>query len=143
MARRVIPQQDLTWSTPQSDDPLRVLIETNDVAQAWALQGVLEDAGHQVAWCEGPTANRPCPLVTEGRCSLVHQADVVLHDLRLSSATYGEVLAALRERSPETPVLVAATEMEASSHADRLAGCHTLTQPYGPRGLREAIEDLI
>ncbi len=89
---------------PDRTDRPRVLIEHPDGAALWAEADIMREAGYDVAVCTGPTERferrrtfgirlrtfaddeprsdheRPtlCPLLEQGRCSLVDGADVVV-----------------------------------------------------------------
>jgi hypothetical protein len=88
---------------PDRTDRPRVLIEHPDGAALWAEAEIMREAGYDVAVCTGPTERferrrtfgirlrtfadeeppgdeRPtgCPLLLQGRCSLVDGADVVV-----------------------------------------------------------------
>jgi hypothetical protein len=87
----------------------RVLIEHPDPAALWAEAEAMRDAGYDVAVCTGPTKTfersrlkQACPLLVNGHCSLVEQADVVVTTTDLGESR--SVLAALSER--RTPPLV-------------------------------------
>ena len=90
----------------------RVLIEEPDVAEAFAYWRLLADNGYKAAWCPGPTGLPPrlCPLVVHGQCNLVQCADLVVSSLPLHREASRSVMAALRHRHPETPVIVQAPQ---------------------------------
>jgi hypothetical protein len=95
----------------------RVLIENPDGADLWAHAEILREAGYDVALCHGPSKpteresrrrrlryDNPgepqhdekrtlCPLVVEGRCSLVEGADLVVSTTALTDSR--EILGAL------------------------------------------------
>src|SRR4051794_13145754 len=79
----------------------RVLVENPDGADVWAHTEALQAAGYDVASCFGPSthADVVCPLVSEGRCAAVEEADAVISTTSLGGE--GEVIAALSRRHPE------------------------------------------
>jgi hypothetical protein len=94
---------------PSRTGRARVLIEHPDPATLWAEAEAMRDAGYDVAVCTGPTktferasVRQTCPLLVDGHCSLVEQADVVVSTTDLGESQ--SLLAALSER--RTPALV-------------------------------------
>jgi hypothetical protein len=61
-----------------------------------SLRSLLESQGFQVLSCAGPSAERPCPLVTQRGCPLVSHADGILFELPLTDPAHREVLDAYR-----------------------------------------------
>ena len=81
----------------------RVLIENPDRADLWAHAELLRKAGYDVAMCAGPTDESAegqeravCPLVAQGHCPLVDEADVVVSTTALTDGR--EIHARLRAR---------------------------------------------
>jgi DNA-binding NtrC family response regulator len=128
---------------PERRGEARVLVENPDGAEQWALHSILAAAGHDVAVCVGPNRARGvrCPLVEDGRCALAEGADVVLSSLSLSQLESREVIRALRERLPATPVIVAAPPARATLYADTLEGCSIERPPLTVERVRNAISD--
>ena len=93
-------------------DRPRVLIEEPDIAEAFGCWCLLADNGYEVSWCPGPVGppTRVCPLVATGHCGLVQHADVVVSSLGLHREASRMVVAALRRRHPETPLVVQAPQ---------------------------------
>jgi hypothetical protein len=128
------------WSATQRRG--RVLVENPDAADRSAHAQILGEAGYEVATCAGPSADdeRPsrCPLVEAGSCRLVEGANVVV-----STAALGEshaVLAAVRARDPEQPVIFEVPEPAAGAYADVTEGTTLLYFPVTDGMLREAVD---
>jgi hypothetical protein len=133
------PARPPDW--PVSTGRPRVLVEAADGAVRVAVKRILDAAGYEVAGCGGPEAFRggACPLVEEGRCSLAEGADVILNSLGLGMAESCAVLAAVRERVPDTPVVVEVPQPQLAYHRDELAGCWVALCPMTSAGLRERV----
>jgi hypothetical protein len=117
------------WSTASSDRP-RVLVESSDAVEQWALTGALEDAGYEVAVCDGPSFHgAPCPLVRSGECHLAAGADVIVNRFRLSEPANQDVVWAVQAARPETPVIVEAALQERERHAELLSACRVFPSP--------------
>lgn len=93
---------------PQATRGVRVLVECEDPSVQDGLQRALRDAGYAVAGCEGPAARSSgrCPLVDDGRCGLVADADVVVQAFDRQRADLADVLPAIRARVPQVPVVL-------------------------------------
>lgn len=78
----------------------RVLVENPDGAELWAPAEALREAGYDVARCFGPSAQARvvCPLVTEGHCAAVEDADVVISTTSIHDD--GALVTTLYERHP-------------------------------------------
>jgi len=126
------------WSDPTHERP-KVLIEHPDHGVGAIAQRVLTREGFDVATCEGPSRRRPCPVVQGRPCSLADQADVIVHGLSLEPTRQGSVLAALRERRPDVPIVVEATRPELEEHAALLLGCLTIPFPMTRAALVDAV----
>lgn len=147
---------------PARTDRPRVLIEHPDGAALWAEAEIMREAGYDVAVCAGPTERferprtfgirlrtfadqeqpvgleRPtvCPLLSEGRCSLVDEADVVVSttDLRQSRG----ILAALSGR--RAPALVVESSRDALARGEYELGDATVVEvPVTEGSLLEAV----
>jgi DNA-binding response OmpR family regulator len=132
MPTRLRPQP---WPWPGP----RVLLENPDERAGLASTSALRWAGFAVAVCPGPKGDGWCPLPRDDGCALVRGADVIVSSLGLARPEGREVLAALRARSPETPVLVEVGDEEAGEHADSLSGCTLLPSPVEPEQLVAAV----
>jgi ribosomal protein S18 acetylase RimI-like enzyme len=85
---------------------VRVLVE-GDARVAAECRRRLGGSEFEICVCGGPST-RPdgrCPLLTEGRCALIDDADVVIHGLPRDGFG-GSVLERLRERYGTKPVAV-------------------------------------
>jgi hypothetical protein len=123
----------------------RVLIENSDYGTAYAAERILERRGYEVSVCGGPDhlRGRRCPLVAEGRCELVDDADVVVHGLDPDRPDHRAVLAALREERPSVPIVAEMTAAAAERHADLLEGCTVVSFPVTTEPLRAAVRTAI
>jgi NAD(P)-dependent dehydrogenase (short-subunit alcohol dehydrogenase family) len=83
----------------------RVLIECADAETGLATARALHDAGYAVATCPGPRAGEPCPELTGHVCGLAANAGAIVSDLT-GNADGRRVVACLRARYPETPLLL-------------------------------------
>jgi CheY-like chemotaxis protein len=118
----------------------RVVIENADGLGAVAQGLALHQAGFDVAICGGPEllAGHRCPVVEGERCALLEDADVVVHDLDVDEAQGREVLAAIRGRYPDLPVVLELPTEVAQRHSALLAGCH-VTFPFDMDHLVEVV----
>jgi hypothetical protein len=89
------------------DRPVRVLIEHPGSLVRLELTEELRAAGYEVTTCPGPVAPAPraCPLLADGPCPLVDDADVIVNGLH---AEQNAILERQRRVAPETPVLLLA-----------------------------------
>jgi len=127
---------------PENADGPRALVECEDAVVQDGLARVLRESGYAVATCGGPQtrASHTCPLVTEGHCGLVEDADVVVHALDAADADDRTILYAIRERVPETPVVVE-VPLSATGRDDALlAGYETVRYPVTRQALLDALE---
>ena len=87
----------------------RVLVECDDPAIQDGLERVLRESGYTVSLCGGPASRGSgCPLVVSGQCGLVEDAHVVVHAPDHTDHSNREVLAALVQSAPDTPIVVEA-----------------------------------
>lgn len=95
-ARKLLAITPPTW--PARRGRARILVENPDGAELWAHTEALQEAGYDVASCSGPSTDghAVCPLVANGRCGAVEDADVVI-----STTTLGAVVAAISSRHPQ------------------------------------------
>lgn len=118
-----------SWPAVDAQRP-RVLVESADGAERWAIDRILRDAGYDVATCAGPEGHRAaCPLVVHGRCALAARADVILNTLRLGHPDNVDVLNALSTHYPDTPVVVEVPAPEALARAELLRGFRVASCP--------------
>jgi hypothetical protein len=130
---------------PAMADPVpRVLIETRDPTAASAVARLLRDDGLEAEVCRGPhrVPQGGCPILTDGDCTLVERADVVLFDLDLDDPVEREVLRVARLRYPDKPVVVETPTSAAHRHAADLGGC-TVVPPISPEHLARRIVDVL
>jgi hypothetical protein len=150
---------------PSRTGRARVLIEHPDPAVLWAEAEAMRDAGYDVAVCTGPTRTfeRPrsggirlrafadeearvdqlrqaCPLLANGRCSLVEQADVVVSTTDLGESQ--SVLAALSDR--RTPPLVVESSKSVLDRGGYEIGDATVIDvPVTEKTLLEAVSEAL
>ena len=121
-----------------------MLVESSDAVEQWALETAMEDAGYEVAVCDGPSFHgAPCPLVRTGDCPLAGGADVIVNRFRLSEPANQDVVRAVRARWPETPVVVEAMPQERDRNAELLADCQVVPGPQSTVGLLAAVHDAL
>jgi len=125
MSQQCVP----VW--PRDTSSLRVLVECEDPTVQDGLERALRTEGHATAGCAGPMSRGTgeCPLVVDGRCGLVEDADVVVHAFDPDRADLAQVLTAIRRRCPGTPVIVEVSGRTDGSAASAVADCHTLRYP--------------
>lgn len=120
-----------------------VLIENADPVAAATQAEALELAGFRATHCHGPDHDpRKCPVLSGGRCSLVEDADVVIHDLDLHDPTDRDVLRQLQRTHPTLPIVVEATTEAARLAAGDLDRC-TVVVPYSTEHLVRAVTDAL
>jgi predicted dinucleotide-binding enzyme len=141
----------------------RVLIEHPDPDAGLALATALRSDGCNVTICRGPESaadpaagirpsrrglafegvfcfiDTPCPVRQLERCMAVERADVVVTALGLEHQAAREVLAGLRTRYPNTPVVVEATLPDVLELERELRGCTVLPQDAEPKLVVEAV----
>jgi len=96
---------DVPWSDEAEPRP-RVLLECPAEGSPWIVASVLEREGFEVAFCEGPTPRRRCPVAHEQSCSALEGADVVLSMLDRRTAESAEVLPAMLTCATKCPPVV-------------------------------------
>jgi hypothetical protein len=129
------------WPSPDRSRT-RVLVESSDAADQWALGKVLRTAGYEVAVCDGPSVfGAPCPLVRGGDCALAAGADVIVNLFHLDERANQDVIRALRAYRPATPVVVESRPKERDRHADVLNGCRFVSGPLTSKGMLAAVND--
>jgi len=85
---------------------------------------ILEDMGHKVMVCHGPSHETPCPVLIEGgSCDLVEVAHGVVFELDLELEQHRKILRRYQELVvPGIPMRVVLKEGQAEEYADLLAG---------------------
>lgn len=129
--------QPWPWTGP------RILVEQPDAERADALVEVLRRAGYAVAVCPGPGHRDRCPLAGEDGCAAADGADAVVSGLGLATPERREVLAALRARVPETPLLVEAEAADAARWPELLDGCELVDDPAEPGELLARLRSML
>ena len=133
-----------TWRSVRPGMRPRVLVETSDAAEQWAMEEALRDAGYEVAVCDGPAVyGAPCPLVERGECELAAGANVVVNAFPLRVPENQDVLWALQERCPATPVIVEARRHEVERYAELLEGCQVMPFSVTTAGLLSAVREVV
>jgi len=120
---------------------LKVLVESEDMAERWAITDAFKEAGFDVAACGGPyrLAAGSCSLVADGVCPTAAGADVIFHRFNLGDAAHEEVLVALKRTYPRTPIVVEIPEPQSKRFAQLLDGCQVVFMPVGGAALVAAI----
>jgi DNA-binding response OmpR family regulator len=113
----------------------RVLIEHPDESVGLELASILRTAGYAVAVCPGPERAEHCPLTGPEGCAVAHGADVVVSSLGVSRPEAREVLVALRERCPATPIVVVASPEDEDEWQDLPGECELIASPVVPEEL--------
>jgi hypothetical protein len=115
---------------PDGSRPV-VLLEAREGAEVGRLWGLLEAKGYAVSWCPGPTGPPAawCPLLGGRRCGLVESAAVVVCGLGLSDPSCRLVLDEMAHLHADACVIVEASEVEVTEHADLLRGHTVLISP--------------
>ena len=139
MAQQIVPM----W--PRETNSLRVLVECEEPTVQDGLERALRSAGHATAACAGPASRGSghCPLVVDGRCGLVEDADVVVHAFDPDRADLAQVLHAIHDRCPMTPVIVevsSGTDVRATS---AIAACHTLRYPATAGAVVDTVHSIV
>lgn len=126
---------------PTSDVRPRVVVEHEDPVWRWAAAGLLEDAGYQVLGCGGPheLTDGGCPMVAEGRCTLIDGADVVINGLGVRDPAHRAVLASIRAHSSGLPVLVELPSTQQDRLEADFPGCQRIPFPVRPHDLVTAV----
>ncbi|MDX1657816.1 MAG: hypothetical protein R3343_03250 [Nitriliruptorales bacterium] len=118
----------------------RVVIENHDADAAQAVATLLRDRGFDVAICGGPLreGTSACPLLEEGTCAVVEDADAVLYDLDPDRARDRTLLALMQRWYPGKTVVTELSHAKARRYEDLLADVYVVA-PYSPEHLRDAV----
>ena len=123
-------------------DGARVLIEATEWSARQTMAQILQAAGHRTVACPGPQgSDQRCRLAAGHGCEAAEQADVVVHALSRDDHRDKEVLAALRQRVPDTPVVVELPEVVIRSCAEEYEGCILVPAPMTAQALVAAVEE--
>lgn len=134
--RRLKPQ---TWQDePEQSDCTKILLAYPRHATPSVPAGILEAAGYCVSVCESEDDER-CPLVTEGYCAAVDDADLVINALGITRDRTQRILSEIDGRHPDTAVLVFANAGDRDS-LELLSDRHTVAPP--PRSRQELLDDV-
>jgi hypothetical protein len=109
----------------------RVVVESRDLAERWAIESILRRAGFEVVSCSGPEQlpSGRCPLVAGEGCPAVVEADAVFYRLDLPDAANEQVLGALNAYASRRPIVVEVPQPRARQLAELLDGCRVLSTP--------------
>lgn len=133
-----------SWPSARPGMQPRVLVESSDAVEQWAMEEALRDAGYEVAVCDGPTVyGSPCPLAQGGGCALAAGADAVVNGFALGVPENRDVIRALQECCPATPVIVEARRHEVDRYADLLDGCQIMPFWVNTAGLLSAVREVL
>jgi hypothetical protein len=121
----------------------RVLIESEDFAERWAIEAEFNAAGFDVVSCGGPStlAHGTCTLVATGACPAVAGADVVFHRLSPFDPASAAVLESLRRAYPTTPIVVEVPQPSVPRFAELLDGCAIIAYPATPARMVAAMRE--
>lgn len=122
----------------------RVVVEECDPRLRDIAGSHLRRSGFEVALCGGPErlSRRRCPVEEGGGCPAIDGADVVVSSLRRDTPRHVAVVAGLRRRYPDTPLLIVAPPLIAYRHRRLLDGCAVVAR-YDRAELAEAIGALL
>ncbi|KAA0234876.1 MAG: hypothetical protein JJLCMIEE_01053 [Acidimicrobiales bacterium] len=134
--RRLKPQ---TWEEePKTPDCTKVLLAYPRHATPSVPAGILEAAGYCVSVCESEDDER-CPLVAEGYCAVVDDADLIISALGVARDRTQRILSEIDEKHPDKAVLVFANAGDHDS-LHRLPERHTVVAP--PHSRQELLDDV-
>lgn len=89
---------------------------------------LLERMGHPVLVCEGPSDDRPCPLLAGERCSKLDKAHGVVFLLDLDRPEIRTILQRYRQTTPaDVPIRALVSREQAQRYADLLADVEVWT----------------
>ena len=126
--------QPWRWNHP------RVLVEHPDEKLGMEIASGLRYAGYAVAICPGPRGHARCPLTGPAGCAPAHDADLIVCSLGLEREAAREILAEMRTRYPETPLLVEVPPQPDAELLALLEGCHLLSAPATPEQVVLAVQ---
>ena len=121
---------------------LRVVIEHADPDEARAQERALRDAGASVNVCQGAMAlpDQTCPVLGGKGCSLIEEADVILHGLDIEDPGDRDVLRSVRAAYPDIPMVVEAPLDLVREHADALRDVR-VSPPFDMDALVRTVTD--
>ena len=120
----------------------RVLVESEDLAERWAIDQELSAAGFDVVSCGGPStlAGGVCTLHATGSCPAAAGADVIFHRLGPLDPGAAQVLTELKVAYPTTPIVVEIPDPDRARFADLLEGCRLVSMPAQPATMVAALK---
>lgn len=119
----------------------RVLVEATEWGAREMISGILQREGYATVACPGPEgAGQRCSLAAGHGCGAAEAADVVVHALRSTDARNREALRALRQRLPDTPVVVEAPRLVAERLAADYERCIVIDAPLTAPSLLDAVD---
>jgi hypothetical protein len=90
--------------------------------------GFLEELGHGVVVCHGPTDRTLCPMLATGSCPTADAAHGIIFELDLDRPQHRAILAAYRQRLPDdVPIRVVTTQDKARQYASLLSAVQVWT----------------
>jgi hypothetical protein len=137
-SRRDALREDGPTPTPRDPARKRILVESEDRAERWAIESILRDSGFDVVACGGPHVLKggTCPLVATGSCSALEGADAVFFRLNLPDSANEAVLRQLKRTAQTKPIVVEVPLPRVSQVAESLEGCLVL-------GMPAVVEDIV
>lgn len=122
------------------DTALRVLVEAPS-PWSFPVKEALSMPGVAVTYCPGPAAGMrlPCPVTVGCACWRAEDADVVVAALGLAESEGREIVAGLRQRYPDLPVIVLAWRSDVGAGRADIEGCEVVVFPWTTRKLHDAI----
>lgn len=118
----------------------RAVVCARDGAMAVAAARVLGDDGCEVRACPGPDESHACALLQSGSCPLVGGSDVVVDLFGLGDAEHWALLAALRARYPDVPVVADMAAGDRHLLPRLLEEVELLDRPLRRRDLAEKVD---
>lgn len=122
------------------EQALRVLVEAPS-PWSFPVKEALTIPGVAVTYCPGPAwgTRLPCPVTVGCACWRAEEADVVISALGLGEREGREIVAGLRQRYPDLPVVVLAWRSDVGAGRTDIEGCEVVVFPWTTRKLRDAI----
>jgi hypothetical protein len=132
--------RDFAGKWADHDRP-RILLESPDGAEAYAVWKLLHRRGYGFSWCPGPRDDaEECALARTGQCPLVDTADAVVSTLDLSTSCCRAVAMELDRVAVGIPVVVVQPGVQAAKWAaDELSACHIVSGPLTQEVLNDSL----
>jgi hypothetical protein len=149
LRRSRVPRTIEPGEWPARTGRSRVLVEDPDGAELWAHAAILRDCGYEVATCTGPTGAEGwptgpdgetlrCPLVEDGHCALVEDADVIVTSCQVGHSE--ELLGALGAHAA-SPVLFEAPKPCFDQYRRVAGDADLIAFPVTEASLRTAVAE--